>query len=93
MGPIRDPSVAGRRLAIERERVTSQVRRQLTRPIRPFFDRLARAARRDFFLVTIDGLDDFVTNAESFSSVIADHGRQRDYLQEIDGATGIVTVQ
>ncbi len=30
----------------------------------------------------IDELDDFVANPESFSSVIADRGRQRDYLQE-----------
>jgi phosphohistidine swiveling domain-containing protein len=118
----RDPSAAGRRLAVERERVTREVRQQLARLIRPLFDRFARAARlyaegrerakavfiddtypvrralfeladrtrrrggpatrRDFFLVTIDELDDFVANPESFSSVIADRGCHRDYLQE-----------
>ena len=40
------------------------------------------AARRDFFLVTADELDDFVAEPESFASVIADRGRRRDYLQE-----------
>ena len=118
----RDPSVAGMRLAAERERVTRDVRQQLARPIRPLFDRFARAARlyaegrerakavfiddtypvrralfeladrtsrrggpaarRDFFLVTVDELDDFVANPESFASVIAHRGHRRDYLQE-----------
>ena len=41
----RDPGVAGKRLAIARERVTGEVREQLARPIRPFFDRFVRAAR------------------------------------------------
>ena len=118
----RDPSAAGRRLAIERERATSDVRQQLARPIRPFFDRFVRAARlyaegrerakavfidgtypvrralfeladrtsrrggpatrRDFCLVTIDELGDFVANPESFAALIADRRSQRDYLQE-----------
>lgn len=118
----RDPRAARNRLAAERERVTREVRQQLAGPIRPIFDRFARAARlyaegrerakavfiddtypvrralfeladrtgrrggpavrRDFFLVTVDELDDFVANPESFASVIADRGRQRDYLQE-----------
>ena len=110
------------RLAADRERATREVRQHLVRPIRPLFDRFARAARlyaegrerakaifiddtypvrralfeladrtsrrggpaarRDFFLVTVDELDDFVANPEMFASVIADRGRQRDYLQE-----------
>ena len=118
----RDPSVARTRLAAERERATREVRQQLARPIRPLFDRFARAARlyaegrerakaifiddtypvrralfeladrtsrrggpaarRDFFLVAVDELDDFVADPESFASVIAERGRQRDYLQE-----------
>ncbi len=118
----RDPGAAGDRLAAEREQVTREVREQLARPVRPLFDRFARAARlyaegrerakavfiddtypvrralfeladrtsrrggpaarRDFFLVTVDELDDFVANPESFASVIADRGCKRDYLQE-----------
>ena len=118
----RDPTAAGRRLAIERERATSDVREQLARPIRPVFDRFARAARlyaegrerakavfiddtypvrralfeladrtarrggptvrRDFFLVTIDELSDFVADPEGFASLVADRRAQRDYLQE-----------
>ena len=110
------------RLAAERERMTHEVRQQLARPVRPLFDRFARAARlyaegrerakavfiddtypvrralfeladrtsrrggpasrRDFFLVTVDELDDFVANPESFASAIADRRRRRDYLQE-----------
>ncbi len=118
----RDPSAAGRRLAIERERVSIGVREQLARPIRPIFDRFVLAARlfaegrerakavfiddtfpvrralfeladrtsrrggpanrRDFFLVTVDELGDFVADPESFASLITDRGAQRDYLQE-----------
>jgi rifampicin phosphotransferase len=40
----RDPVAASRRLAAERARVNDEVRRQLARPIRPIFDRLASAA-------------------------------------------------
>lgn len=40
------------------------------------------AARRDFFLVTVDELDDFVARPESFASMLADRSRQRDFLQE-----------
>ncbi len=118
----RDPIAAGRLLAIKRERATSDVRQQLARPIRPFFDRFVRAARlyaegrerakavfmdgtypvrralfeladrtsrrggpenrRDFCLVTIDELGDFVADPESFASLIDDRRSQRDYLQE-----------
>ena len=118
----RDPIAAGRLLAIKRERATSDVRLQLARPIRPFFDRFVLAARlyaegrerakavfmdgtypvrralfeladrtsrrggpenrRDFCLVTIDELGDFVADPESFAGLIADRRSQRDYLQE-----------
>ncbi len=40
----RDPVSAGRRLATERARLTAEVRRTLTAPLRPVFDRLSRAA-------------------------------------------------
>jgi pyruvate,water dikinase len=39
-------------------------------------------ARRDFFLVTVDELDDFVAAPEAFASVIDDRRSRRDYLQE-----------
>jgi phosphohistidine swiveling domain-containing protein len=42
--PDRDPHVAQRRLAAERERTTAEVRGLLARPLRPAFDRLVRAA-------------------------------------------------
>jgi pyruvate,water dikinase len=38
--------------------------------------------RCDFFLVTSDELSDFVADPTSFSSVIDERRRQRDYLQE-----------
>jgi len=38
--------------------------------------------RRDFFLVTIDELGDFVSDPGVFASVVGDRRRQRDYLQE-----------
>ena len=37
--------------------------------------------RCDFFLVTADELGDFVSDPTSFSSVIDERRRQRDYLQ------------
>ncbi len=41
----RDPVAARHRLAAERAAVTAEVRGRLARPVRPAFDRLARAAR------------------------------------------------
>jgi pyruvate,water dikinase len=40
----RDPVAAGQRLALERERITRDVRERLPRPLRHLFDRLSRAA-------------------------------------------------
>lgn len=117
----RDPVAASRRLAVERDRVTHDVRGRLARPIRAMFDRLSRAARlysegrerakavfiddtypvrralfeladrtsrrggpgerRDFFLVTVDELHDFVVDPTSFESLIDERRRQRDELQ------------
>lgn len=117
----RDPVVASRRLAVERDRVTTEVRGRLVRPMRPIFDRLTRAARlyaegrerakavfiddtypvrralfelaartgrrggpeerRDFFLMTVDELDDFVADPPSFESLIDERRHLRDDLQ------------
>lgn len=61
---------------------TDPVRRALFELADRTADRGGPPSRRDFFLITADELNAFVSDPPSFSDVIAERRERRDYLQE-----------